>query len=65
MSLAPGARLGPYELVSLIGSGGRSACSYAALAAVRSRQRRISVSSRRGRGPGAIENMLAPSPCRL
>ena len=65
MALSVGTRLGPYEIVALIGVGGMSACGYAALAAMQSRQRRISVSSRRGWGrPSAIEKMLAASPSR-
>ena len=64
MPLANGTRLGIYEIVALLGAGGMSARGYAALAAMRSRQRRISVSSRRGWGPGAIEMMLTPSPSR-
>ena len=51
MALSVGTRLGAYEIVSAIGAGGMSACGYAALAAMRSRQRRISVGSRRGWGP--------------
>ena len=64
MALSVGTRLGSHEIVNAIGAGGMSACGHAALAATRSRQRRISISSRRGWGPGAIEKMLAPSPSR-
>ena len=55
MSLAPGVRLGAYEVVALIGAGGMSACGYA---------EGISVSPRWGWGPSASERMLTPSPCR-
>ena len=55
MALSVGTRLGNYEIVSAIGAGGMSACGYA---------EGISVSSRRGWGPGASEKMLTPSPCR-
>ena len=42
MSLAPGTRLGAYEIVSALGAGGMSACGQA------ERERGISEASRRG-----------------
>ena len=64
MALTSGARLGTYEILAPLGQGGMSARGYAALAAMWSRQRRISVSSRRGWGPGTIEKLLTLSPSR-
>ena len=64
MPLTTSARLGPYEVVAPLGVGGMSAGGYASLAAMRSRQRRVGVSSRWGWGPSASENMLTLSPCR-
>ena len=58
MTLSPGAKLGPYEILAPIGSGGMSARGDA------SRRRRISVSSRRGWGPAASAKMMTPSPFR-
>jgi hypothetical protein len=55
MAISPGTRLGPYEILALIGAGGMSACGYA---------EGISVSSRWGWGPSASEKILTPSPCR-
>jgi hypothetical protein len=55
MTLVAGARLGPYEIVAPLGAGGMSACGHA---------EGISVSSRWGWGPSAIEKILTPSPCR-
>ena len=55
MPLTTGSRLGSYEILSLLGAGGMSACGYAG---------GISVSSRRGWGPAASERILTLSPCR-
>ncbi len=55
MTLSAGARLGPYEVIALIGVGGMSARGYA---------EGISVSSRWGWGPSASERILTLSPCR-
>src|SRR5207244_1096832 len=54
MPLVIGTRLGPYEIVAALGAGG-SACGHAARAATHRRRRRISVSSRWGWGPSALE----------
>ena len=51
MALAPGTRLGPYEILSALGAGGMSACGYAAPTVKRSRRRRISVKFALGVGP--------------
>jgi hypothetical protein len=48
MALSAGSRLGPCEILAPLGAGGMGACGYAALADMRSRQRRIGVSSRWG-----------------
>ena len=68
MTLAPGVRLGAYEVLALIGRGGMGACGHAgvpsAAAALGWRAEGISVSSRRGWGPAASEKMLTQSPCR-
>ena len=68
MALSVGTRLGPYEVVALIGVGGMSACGHAgvpgAAAALGWRAEGISVSSRWGWGPSASEEILTTSPCR-
>jgi hypothetical protein len=45
MSLAPGSRLGPYEITAQIGVGGMGACGHTA------RERGVGVSSRGGGAP--------------
>jgi hypothetical protein len=50
MALSAGTRIGPYEVVALLGEGG-SACGHA------ERERSVTVSSRWGWGPSAIERM--------
>ena len=55
MNLSAGAKLGPYEILALLGAGGMSACGHA---------EGISFSSRWGWGPSASGKMLTPSPCR-
>jgi hypothetical protein len=64
MPFASGARLAVYEVLELIDAGGMRACGYAVPTAEQSRRQRISVSSRRGWGPAANEEKLAPSLCR-
>ena len=62
MPLTTGTRLGAYEIQSVLGAGGMSACGHAEAAAMRCRGEGIGVNSRRGWGPSANERAPAAMP---